>query len=98
MPDNIYGLGLLVGTQVKVIGFSTYPLSDKEPGPPIRRMRDDFDLGYNEARKYGGLAKSPAKICRFIVPAEAARGQDWLAAEKVEMVKVYDDFKKKAAA
>lgn len=98
MPEKVYGLGLLVGSQIKVIGLSPKPLSSSPPPPPILRILDEFNQGAIEARKYAREAVSVAKLCRFEAETKAACGHGWLSAEKVELVQVYENFFKKASA
>jgi hypothetical protein len=88
---KFYGVGLKVGTLIKVIGWSTYPLPN-QPSKAIMEIQMEFDRFHREnvrnAAAFGVTMRQlpPAQICYF--SAEGAT-QYWVGVKDVEIDRVY---------
>jgi len=104
MPPTkkIYGVGLLVGERIKIIGWSLFQTS-RQPGPVLIQAQqelDQFNKDHVEAYAAVGVVTEPfvpARICRFEADETLAAHHTWLAKSRVKMMVTYKNFEKGVA-
>jgi len=103
MPPTkkIYGVGLLVGERIKIIGWSLFQ-TNRPPGPVLIQAQqelDQFNKDHVEAYAAVGVVTEPfvpARICRFEADETLASCRTWLMESAVKLTEVYENFIKGA--